>query len=327
MRLFSKQQMCGWISASIAAVGFCGMARAEYPEKPIRIIVPFLPGGATDVLARTVGQHLSQRWGQQVLVENRPGAGGNIGAEAGAKSAPDGYTLTLTAAGIVAVNPHIYSKLGYDSIKDFVPITQLVDAPMLMAVNPAIPVRNLKEYISLAKSKPGTLSIANGGTGTAQHLAAVSFDRAAGISSLHVPYKGSPQATADVVGGQAAAIIDNLVTLLPQVQSAKLRPLAVTSRNRLPSMPDVPTMSEAGVPNFEAGTWYGLVAPAGTPQEIVNKLQREVVDIIRTPAVEENIAKLGLRVVGSTSAEFGRFQQNERKKAGDIVKAADIKAE
>jgi tripartite-type tricarboxylate transporter receptor subunit TctC len=279
------------------------------------------------MLARTVGQKLSASWGQSVIVENRPGAGGNIGAAVGAKAAPDGYTLTLTAAGIMAVNPHIYPKLPYDSIKDFAPVTQLVNAPLLLVVHPSVPVNNFKEYVQLVKAQPGKITLGNGGTGTAQHLGGEYLDMSAGMKSLHVPYKGSAPATADLIGGQVQAMFDNMVTLIPHIKAGKLKPLAVTSNTRVSILPDVPTVAESGLPGFETGTWYGIAAPAGTPKDVVNKLQAEIARILAMPDVHDKLIQQGLIPVGSTPEQFGKFIGAERIKAGNIVKAANIKVE
>ena len=298
---------------------------AEFPEKPIRIIVPFSAGGATDMLARTVGQKLQESWGQPVVVDNRPGAGGNIGAEAGARAAPDGYTLLLVAAGFMAVNPHVYSNLTYDSIKDFAPITQLVSAPLLLVTHPSVPVKNFQEYVALVKSQPGKFLVGNGGPGTAQHLGGEYLDMTANMKSLHVPYKGSAPATADLLGGQVQAMLDNMVTLIPHVKAGKLRAIAVTSKERVSNLPDVPTVSESGLPGFETGTWYGIVAPAGTPKPIVDKLHREIIRILELPDVREKFLQQGLQPVGNTPEQFAEYIAAERRKAGEIVKAANIK--
>jgi len=299
-------------------------ASAEFPEKPIRIIVPFSPGGATDMLARTLGQKMQENWGQSVIVENRPGAGGNIGADMAAKAPPDGYTLLLVAAGFMAVNPHVYNNLTYDSIKDFAPITQLVSAPLLLVTHPSVPVSNFQEYVKLVQSQPGRFVVGNGGVGTAQHLGGEYLDMTANMKSLHVPYKGSAPATADLLGGQVQAMLDNMVTLIPHVKSGKLRAIAVTSKERVSNLPDVPTVSESGLPGFETGTWYGIVAPAGTPKDIVQKLNKEAVRIISLPDVKERLLQQGLQPVGDSPEEYAKFIAAEREKAGKIVKAAKI---
>jgi tripartite-type tricarboxylate transporter receptor subunit TctC len=300
-------------------------ASAAYPEKPIRIIVPFSAGGATDMLARMLGQKLQESWGQPVVVENRAGAGGNIGADAVAKAAPDGYTLLLVAAGFMAVNPHVYSNLTYDSVRDFAPITNLVTAPLLLVTHPSVPVKTFQEYVKLVQSQPGKFIVGNGGVGTAQHLGGEYLDMVAKMKSLHVPYKGSAPATTDLLGGQVQAMLDNMVTLIPHVKSGKLRALAVTSKERVAILPDVPTVSESGLPGFETGTWYGIVAPAGTPKDIVNKLQKESVRVIALPELRDRLLQQGLQPVGDSPEEFARFIVAEREKAGRIVKAANIK--
>jgi tripartite-type tricarboxylate transporter receptor subunit TctC len=297
----------------------------DFPARPMRIIVPFAPGGATDVLARTFGQKLQEAWGQTVLVENRAGAGGNIGAEAGAKAAPDGYTLTLAAAGFMAVNPSLYAKLPYDSVKDFAPVALLVKAPLLMVGNSTLTARNLKELLDYGRANPGKLTIGNGGTGTAQHLGGEFFTSAAGITALHIPYKGSAPATNDLLAGVFQVQFDNMVTLIPHIKSGKLRPLAVSSAQRVAVLPDVPTMAEAGLPGFETGTWYGVVAPAGTPAPVVDKLNREIGRIMALPDVAEKLAGMGLLAAPMTPAGFGDFIKSEIANYGRIIKAANIK--
>jgi tripartite-type tricarboxylate transporter receptor subunit TctC len=302
-------------------------AQDSFPGKQMRIIVPFAPGGATDMLARLVGQKMGETFNQTVIVENRPGAGGNIGAEAGAKAAPDGHTLTLAAAGFMAVNPSVYAKMGYDSVKDFQPISLLVNAPLLFVVNPKVQAQSVKDFINLAKASPGKLTIGNGGTGTAQHLGGEYFTSTADIKVTHVPYKGSAPATTDLLGGVFDAQFDNMVTLIPHVKAGKLRALAVSSARRVPLLPDVPTIAEAALPGFETGTWYGIVAPAGTPPPVVARLNREVNRILALPDVQEKLLAQGLEPAGNTPAEFAAMIRSEIAKYAKIVKAAGIKAE
>lgn len=315
--------MLSLVAAAIAVTP--AHANTNYPTKPIQIIVPFSAGGATDMLARTIGQKLTERWGQPVIVENRPGAGGNIGAAAGARAAPDGYTLTLTAAGISAVNPHVYKDLTYDSITSFAPVTQLVAAPLLLAVHPSVTIDTPQKWLEAVRAKPEGYTVANGGIGTAQHLGAEYLDMEAKMKSLHVPYNGSAPATSDVLGGQTHAILDNMVTLVPHIESGKLKPIAVTSLERTENLPNVPTFAESGLPGFSTGTWYGVVAPAGTPPEIVKKLQVEIADILKTPELRQSLIKQGLIPVGNTPEEFAEHIRSEREKMGKIVKAANIK--
>jgi tripartite-type tricarboxylate transporter receptor subunit TctC len=297
----------------------------DFPTRPLRIIVPFAPGGATDVLARMIGQKLTDAWGQQVVVENRPGAGGNIGAEAGARAAADGYTLTLAAAGFMAVNPSLYAKLPYDSVKDFAPVSLLVKAPLLLVANSTLPSRNVRELIEFARANPGKLNIGNGGTGTAQHLGGEFFTSAAGISAVHIPYKGSAPATNDLLAGVFHAQFDNMVTLIPHVKSGKLRPLAVSSAKRVAILPDVPTIAESGVPGFETGTWYGVVAPAATPGPIVDKLNREINRILTLPDVAEKLNGMGLQAASMTPSQFGEFIRSEIGAYAKIIKTANIR--
>ncbi len=302
-------------------------AQSDYPNKPLRVIVPFPPGGASDTLGRMVAQHLGQAWGQTAVVENRPGAGGNIGAEAGAKAAPDGYTLTLAAAGFMAVNPSLYPKLNYDSATDFQPIALLVKAPLLLVVNPKVPANNAKEFIELAKRAPGKITIGNGGTGTAQHLGGVSFGLAAGVDVTHIPYKGSAPATNDLLGGVFDAQFDNLVTLVPFVKSGKLRALGVSSSRRVAALPEVPTLAEAVLPGFEDGTWYGIVTPRNTPKAVVDKMNAELLKMLAQPETRDKLLAMGLEPAGNSPAEFGAMIRSEIAKYANVVKAGNVKVE
>ncbi len=305
---------------------FCaGTAQAQpFPSKPMRIIVPFAPGGATDVLARMFGGEMQKHWGQPVVVENKPGAGGNIGAELGAKAPADGYTLTLVAHGFMSVNPHVYKNLGYDSIRDFAPVTQLVDAPLLLVVNPSVPIRSVKEFVDYAKANPGKLVIGNGGAGTAQHLAGELLTSMAGIQALHVPYKGSAPATTDLLGGQTQAQIDNMVTFVSHVKAGKLRALGVSSLKRASIFPEVPTISEAGVPGYESGTWYGIAAPAGTPAEVVARINAELARAMRIPEINQKLIDMGLVPVANSPEQFAAFIRQQRELAGRLVKQAGL---
>jgi tripartite-type tricarboxylate transporter receptor subunit TctC len=303
------------------------LAQSDYPSKALKVIVPFSPGGASDTLGRMVAQHLSSTWGQAVVVENRPGAGGNIGAEAGAKAAPDGYTLTLAAAGFMAVNPSVYPKLNYDSVNDFQPVTLLVKAPLLLVVNPKMPVQSARELIDWAKKNPGKLNLANGGTGTAQHLGGVSFALAAQTDINHVPYKGSAPATTDLLGGVVDAQFDNMVTLIPYVKNGNLRALGVSSSRRVPTLPEVPTLAESALPGFETGTWYGIVAPRNTPKPIVDKIHAELQRMLNLPENKGKLQQMGLEPQAISPAEFGALVRSEITKYAAIVKAANVKAD
>lgn len=297
----------------------------DYPTRPIKVIVPFAPGGATDVLARMVGQKLAEAWGQQVVVENRPGAGGNIGAEAGARAAPDGYTLTLAAAGFMAVNPSLYAKLPYDPVRDFAPVALLVKAPLLLVVNPAVPARTTRELVEWARANPGKLTIGNGGQGTAQHLGGELFTSVAGIRAVHLPYKGSAPATTDLLAGVFEAQFDNMVTLLPHVKSGKLRALGVSGATRVPVLPDVPTIAESALPGFETGTWYGMVAPAATPAAVLDKLNREIARIVALPEINDKMVAMGLVPAVGPRAVFGDFIRAEIAQYGKLIRSAGIK--
>ncbi|MGO4394847.1 Bug family tripartite tricarboxylate transporter substrate binding protein [Variovorax sp. M-6] len=313
--------------AAALVVPAAAVAQTDYPTKGLRVIVPFPPGGASDTLGRMVAQHLSQAWGQPAVVENRPGAGGNIGAEAGAKAAPDGYTLTLAAAGFMAVNPSIYPKLNYDSATDFQPVALLVKAPLLLVVNPKVPAQSTREFIDLARREPGKISIGNGGTGTAQHLGGVSFALAAGVDVQHIPYKGSAPATTDLLGGVVDAQFDNLVTLVPFVKSGKLRALGVSSAQRVAALPDVPTLGEKALPGFETGTWYGIVVPKNTPKPVVDKINAALLGMLAQPEARDKLVAMGLEPEGGTPAQFGTLIRGEIAKYATIVKSANVKAE
>lgn len=317
--LTALSTLAGWSSQAAA--------QDNFPTRQMRIIVPFAPGGATDMLARLLAQKMGESFNQSVIVENKPGAGGNIGAEAGAKAPADGYTLTLAAAGFMAVNPSVYSKLGYDSVKDFQPISLLVNAPLLFVVHPKVQANSVREFINFARANPGKLTIGNGGTGTAQHLGGEFFTSTADIKVVHVPYKGSAPATSDLLGGVFDAQFDNMVTLIPHVKAGKLRALGVSSAKRVPLLPEVPTIAESALPGFETGTWYGVVAPAGTPRPVVEKLNREVLRILALPDVQERLAAQGLEPAGNSPADFSVMIRSEIAKYAKIVKAAGIKAE
>jgi tripartite-type tricarboxylate transporter receptor subunit TctC len=314
----------GVVAASVAPRALA-QATPDYPARPVRIVVPFAPGGATDVLARMIGGKLTEAWGQQVVVENKPGAGGNIGAEAGARAAADGYTLTLCAAGFMAVNPSLYAKLPYDPVRDFAPVALLVKAPLLMVVHPGAQARSVRELIDWARANPGRLTIGNGGQGTAQHLGGELFTAAAGIRAVHLPYKGSAPATTDLLAGVFDAQFDNMVTLLPHVRSGKLRALGVSSAARVPVLPEVPTIAESALPGFETGTWYGVVAPAGTPVPVLERLNREIARIVALPDVAERLQAMGLIPAVGPRAVFGEFIRAEIAQYGKLIRSAGIK--
>ena len=301
-------------------------AQGAYPHKPIRMIVPYPPGGPTDVLGRIVAQKLSESLGQQVVVENRPGASGMIGAELVAKAAPDGYTL-LTNASIHVINPSLYPKMNFDALRDFAPVSLIAQVPLILVVNPGLPVKSVQELIALGKAEPNRLNFGSSGNAAAPHLAGESFKIATGIQMQHVPYKGSAPALTDLIGGQVQLIFDSMPSAMPHVKSGKIRALAVTTAKRSPTVPDLPTIAESGVPGFDISTWYGVWAPAGTPKDIVNKVSAEIAKALQQPAVRERLAALGAEPVGNTPEEFAAYCQSELAKWSKIVRESGAKAD
>lgn len=279
-------------------------AVGAYPENPIRWVIPFPAGGGSDIVGRVVAHKLSELVGQQVVVDNRGGAGGNIAAELVARAAPDGYTLLMPHASIQTVNAALYGKLPYDPEKDFVPITLLVTVPNMLAVHPSVPVHSVKEFIALARKFPGKLTFSSSGNGTAGHLANELLNAEAGINTLHVAYKGAAPALVGLLSGEVDSLITNVSVLLPMVRAGKVRPLAVAGLRRAGPVPDIPTIAESGLPGFDADSWYGLVAPAGTPAAIVSLLHGAVVKALRDPAVQAQLTKVGAVTIGNTPEEF-----------------------
>jgi len=313
--------------AALAVSPIAAAQAPAYPTKPIRIVVPFPPGGATDILARDVAQKLTDAWGQSVIVDNRPGAGGNIGSELVAKSAPDGYTLEMGTVGTHAINASLYAKMPYDNVKDFAPIILVAGVPNVLEVNPSLPVNSVTELIAYAKANPGKLNFASSGNGTSIHLSGELFKVMAGVEMTHVPYKGSAPALQDLIAGQVQLMFDNLPPSLPQIKAGKLRALAVTSAARAPALPDVPTVAEAGLPGFEASSWFGLLAPAGTPPAIVAKINAEVGKWLATPEAKENLAKQGANAAGGTPEDFAKHIAAETAKWAKVVKASGAKVD
>jgi tripartite-type tricarboxylate transporter receptor subunit TctC len=297
-----------------------------YPNKPIRLVVPFPPGGPTDVLARIVAAKLPDFVGQQVVLDNKPGASGMIGAEQVAKALPDGYTL-LSNASIHVINPSLYPKSPFDAIGDFVPVTQLATVPLILVVNNDLPVRSVKELIAYAKANPGKLNFASSGNAAAPHLAGESFKLTAGAPMQHVPYKGSAPAITDLIGGQVQLMFDSMPSAMPHVKAGKIRPLAVSTAKRVAAVPDLPTVAEAGVPGYDINTWYGVWAPKGTPRDIVLRLQAEIVKVLALPDTRERYAGLGAEPVGSTPDEFAAYCKSELVKWAKVVKESGAKAD
>jgi tripartite-type tricarboxylate transporter receptor subunit TctC len=296
-----------------------------YPAKPIRMIVPFPPGGATDIVGRLIAQKMAEPMGQQVIVDNRSGAGGTIGSDIAAKAPPDGYTLLLGTSSTHAIAPSLYSKLPYDPVRDFTPVTLVATATILLAVHPSIPARNVKELIALAKRQPNALSFASSGNGGISHLVGEHFKSVAGIQMLHVPYKGDTPALVDLASGQVSLMFGTAVSFLPYVKTGRLNALAVTNPKRSPVVPNVPTVAESGLPGFEALQWFGIYVPTGTPREIVSRLNAEIAKILRLPDIRERFSTLGADVVGESAENFAAFQRREVAKWTKIVQASGAK--
>ena len=315
------------LSLSILALIFAATASAQsFPTKPIKIVVPFPAGGTVDFFARVISTKLSEALGQSVLVENRAGAGGNIAAEAVAKAAPDGYTL-LMGSEIIAINTSLYSKIGYDPVKDLAPITLVGTVPNILIVHPGLPVNSVNDLIALAKKTPGKISFASTGQGTSTHLSSELFKLMANVDMLHIPYKGGPPAIADLISGQVNMMFINMPTGITHVRSGKAKIIAVSSIKRVPQLPDVPTVDQAGVKGFETSAWSGLYAPAGTPADIINRLNVEVVKILKQPSVREQLMAQGAEPVGDTPEEFSRFTLAEISKWAKIIKISGAKVD
>ena len=316
-----------FISAAIAiSLGLPPAALAQYPERPIRVIVPYAPGGGTDITTRTVAQRLSEALKSSVVVDNRPGAAGNIGKETAARATPDGYTL-LTAGLSFAVNPSLFSRLGYDPVRDFDPISLIATAPLIVVVHPSVQASSIKDLIALARAKPGLLNYASGGIGTGNHVAGELFKYMTKVDIVHVPYKGGGPALTDVVAGHVHLLFNTTTSTVPFLKSGKLRALAITGAQRSPGMRDLPTVAESGVPGFDVSVWFGLVAPKGTPRPIIDTLNRAVVRITRMPDAREQFAAQGADPVGSTPAEFAQHIRSEVAKWAKVAKAAGLKAD
>jgi tripartite-type tricarboxylate transporter receptor subunit TctC len=315
-----------WVSAVLVGFLICfGNANAQndYPTRPVKVIVPSPPGGGTDILARVLAQHFSKALGQPFVVENKPGAGNMIGIESVARAPADGYTL-LVVASTLALNSVLYKKVPYDPVRDFAPITLAATAPNVLVVSPGLPVKSLPEFIALAKAKPGALSYGTPGIGTSPHLSMELLKSMAGIDLQHVPYRGTAAAVTDVIGGQIAATFANALTAKPQVDSGRVRALAVSGPKRVDAFPTVPPVAEAGVPGYEAMQWYGMAAPAGTPAPIIARLHAEAAKALQSDEMKEKLALDGAQPVGSTPAEFAALIRRELEKWSRVVRAAGI---
>ena len=329
--------MNGWGKAAYVLPIACVLAAAasaapgadaqSYPTKPIRMVVPFGAGSISDLLARTAGAKMSEAWGQQVIVDNRPGAGGNIGSDMVAKAAPDGYTILLGAASVLAINQSLYTHMPYDPATAFAHITQMSSNANVLVVTPLLPAKSVKELIAYAKSNPGKLTFASSGAGGSIHLSGELFKSMAGLDMEHIAYKSSPLAHIDIISGQVHLMFDGMPTALPQVKAGRLRALGVTSRKRSALLPDVPTIAEAALPGYEAVGWFGFAAPAGTPRDVVIKLNREIVRILHLPDVRERLVAQGAEPVGNSPEEFSKFVKAETAKWGKLVQGLGIKIE
>ncbi|HEY0337375.1 MAG TPA: tripartite tricarboxylate transporter substrate binding protein [Burkholderiales bacterium] len=319
--------VCLLIACTVVVAASSRAGAQLYPAKPIRMIVPFPAGGATDIVGRLVGQKLTEAMGQQVIVDNRGGAGGTIGSDVAAKAPSDGYNILLGTSSTHAIAPSLYAKLPYDPVRDFTSVALLATATILLAVHPSVPARNVKELIALAKREPNAFSYASSGNGGISHLIGEHFKSVAGIQMLHVPYKGDTPALVDLASGQVSLMFGTAVSFLPYVKTGRLNALAVTNPKRSPAVPDVPTVAESGVPGFEALQWFGMYAPAGTSHDIVARLNTEIAKILRMPEIRERFASLGADVAGGSAGDFATFQRAEVAKWTKIVKASGAKIE
>ncbi len=308
-------------AAALLATGVgAAVAQDGYPNKPLTMVVPFSAGGTTDILARIVGQALGQELGQTIIIENKPGAGGNIGAQQAARAKADGYTLFMGTVGTHAINQALYKKLPYDPIKDFTPLSRVANVPNLLVAHPSRPYKTVKEMIEYGKKHPNEITYGSPGSGASPHVSGALFQSMTGVELTHVPYKGSAPAISDLLGNQIAVMFDNMPSAIQHVRSGKLRPIAVTTAKRSPELPDVPTIAEAGVPGYEATSWFGLWSVAGTPQPVLDKLHASLSKVLKDPAVAKKIADQGGEVVIETPAQFDAFIQSEAAKWGKVVK-------
>lgn len=314
-----------WLLMALALLGGSALAQDNYPTRPLRLILPFPPGGGTDILGRQIAEKLGERLGQTVVAENRGGAGGNVGAEAAAHSAPDGYTIVLVAPSL-AISPTLYAKLNYDPVKDLQPITLVATIPNVLLTQPNF-APSLKAFIAKVKQKPGEYNFGSGGPGTSNHLGGELFNIVAGTKLVHVPYKGVNLAMQDVMAGRIELVVIGLPAALPQIRNGRVKALAVIAPKRHPSLPDVSTAAEAGLPNFDVTTWYGILTPAGTPRPIVDRLNREIVAVMNSDDMKQKLANQGTEVRTSTPDEFAAYIKEEIAKWGDVIRKAGLKAQ
>ncbi|QJR12849.1 hypothetical protein DSM104443_03943 [Usitatibacter rugosus] len=313
------------ITLALAALALSGTAFAQYPNKPIKIIVPYPPGGTSDILARAVGQKMSEEWKQPVVVENKPGATGNIGADFVAKSTDAGYTLLLADIGSLAISPSVFPTLPFDPVKDFAPVIMVAYSPHILAAHPSVPANNVKELVALAKAKPDSLNFAVSGLGGANHLAGIDFAMRSGIKWTYIPYKGGSQALADLMGGQAQVMFNGMLATYPMVKDGKLKALAISSEKRFSAAPDLPTVAESGYPGFETGSFQGIVAPANTPKEVVTALHAAITKILATPEMKARLEGAGAEVRPMSPEQFGQFIASEKARWAKVIKESGAK--
>ena len=326
-QLFGRITVKALVGALLLASASSAALAQAWPSRSIRLIVPFPPGGGNDVIARVVAQKLGERLGQSVVVDNRAGANGIVGLQALMQSPADGHTIAVGAAGPLAVNPSLYDKLPYDALKDFAPITNMVNFPLLLVTHPSVAAKTTRDLVALAKAQPGKLHYASPGSGNSGHLAGELFNTAAGVKTVHVPYKGQGPALTDWLAGQVQMLYSSIPSVLPHVQQKQLNAIAVGSAKRVPSLPEIPTIAESGVPGYEAYSWVGMIAPAGTPKEVVARLHREIVEILKQKDVAEKLNSQGALPVGDTPEQFGAYIKAEIDKWGAVVRSSNIKAE
>jgi len=320
-----RQRFLSLLAAAAVTLAPALASAQAWPTKTVKIIVPFVAGGATDVVARLLGQKLQDLWGQSVVIENRAGAGGNIGADAVAKSSPDGYTLLMTSGSIVTANPYMYKSMPFDAAKDLVAITNVASGPQLIVVTPSLPVRDLREFIAYAKANPSKVNLGSAGVGTQTHLAGENFAYSAGLEMTHVPYKGEAAALNDLMGGQIQVVTPNFTAALPFVKDGRIRAIAVTSRERMPQLPDVPSASEV-LPGFENAGWFGLMAPAGTPKEVIDRVYRDTAKVLQAEDFRARLGQLGMMPVGNSPADFAAAIREESARWAKIIRERNLSA-
>ena len=327
MRQFKIHQFAAIALCACAALAMSAARAQTWPAKSVRFISPFAPGGGADITSRVIAQKLSEALGQQVLVDNRGGAGGMIGVDLGAKAPPDGYTMVLGTIGPIAINPSLYSKMPYDPVKDLVPVTLAADALNVLVVHPALPVKNVKELVALGRARPNQLNYGSSGPGATDHLAGELFNMLTGTKMVHVPYKGGAPAMLDLMAGNVQIIFSTVSTAIGQIKSGKVRALGMTGTKRFVLMPELPTIAEAGVPGFAVNNWYGVFVPAGTPREIVARLNTEIVKVLHLPDAKQRLLESGIEATPTTQEQFAAYIQSETKKWAKVVKDANVKVE